>query len=265
MAKKVGATVTSKPQRGPFFEEDEAEASPVADMGPPRQNDTSRPASQPLKELSQEQQNLPRKGSQGSQPSQRASGKDTADVPEIANVENPETLTSSNGAANLVTAAVIDTSQDHLKDAIQSLLARKQDSLTKRPISEADAELKSRRQRKLLGRATSGSIGANRESSVASGASQDSVHVLRGEEHGHRGEEHGHRGEQLPLPSQKIIYEDESAVEDRKALIRKMGGSLVEEVERERAGPVGVVRDLASAREGVVGMGTRKRRAVGKR
>lgn len=255
-----------KPKRkGPFFEDDEDEmvTKPPKDTSRWSREPSKRPPSQPLSELSQEQQNSNR---HGSQPSQRSQVRDKdAGSQSLPQNENFDT---SSAAVHLVDAAKTaaahtsqttapggDTSQqkEYLNNAIAHLLAAKE-AAARRFVSETSARNDSsdqfgRRRRGPLGRAPScGSFGSMRADSVGSNISQDE------------------RREQAPLPdpSQKIIYEDEKAQEERRALIRKMGGHVDahEEVKR-RAESIGVVKDAVSA-IGVAG-GRGKRRDGGSR
>jgi len=65
----------------------------------------------------------------------------------------------------------------------------------------------------------------------------------------------------VPDPSQKIIYEDEKAQEERRALIMKMGGKVDEnEVVGRRVESIGLVKDATA---GSVAGGRGKRAAAG--
>jgi len=62
----------------------------------------------------------------------------------------------------------------------------------------------------------------------------------------------------MPVPSQKVIYEDEKAREERAKLIMRLGGKPVDvDAERVIVQSIGVVKDAMS--EGVVGSRVRRR------
>ena len=130
--------------------------------------------------------------------------------------------------------------RENLNTAIADLLAKKQ-SATRRPSSEQPPQNDLLRRRRL-GRAPSGGS----FNSVGSNISQDE------------------RREPAPLPdpSQKIIYEDEKAVEERRALIQRMGGKVDEREEKgRRVESIGTVKDASTGLAG----GRGKRAAAGAR
>jgi hypothetical protein len=63
---------------------------------------------------------------------------------------------------------------------------------------------------------------------------------------------------QLPAPSQKIIYEDESLREERLKLIKRLGGTLADEVEVARGESIGIVKDKVVG-DGAAGRSRRRR------
>jgi hypothetical protein len=239
---------------GPFFEDEgDADLRPDLEAGPSRraEHPSKRPSSQPLRELSQEQQN--------SQPSQRSPP--SKNIKGVSDVQQVENIDTSSAAAHplATTAAVADTSQsgaaaetfqqkEVLNNAIASLLARKE-AAGVRSEQLARPDSLGKRRRGPLGRAASGgSFGSNlsrRASSIGSNISQDEQRPTT----------------PLPDPSQKIIYEDERAQEDRRALIRKMGGKVDADDEgRKRVESIGTVKDAVNAGAATVAGGRGKRK-----
>jgi hypothetical protein len=256
---------TSKPQsnamqkqkpRGPFFEDDEDDAPAFEGQMSPRPRERSKPAgSQPLGELSQEQQNSQR---HGSQPSQKVHARDEAarspSLPQKKNSDASSILDTGKQTAELSQSANADQEvsqqkEEQISNAIAHLLAAKQRRSVSGDQLTAQArphDLLGRRKRGTLGRAASaGSYSSLRADSVGSSIDQDE------------------RREPVPLPdpSQKIIYEDEKAQEERRALIVRMGGQVdLQEEEARRVSSIGMVKDGGSTSGvGAGGRGKRKR------
>jgi hypothetical protein len=180
-------------------------------------------------------------------------------------LSHSENLDTSSAAVHLIdatTAVVADTSQitavaatsqqkERLKSAIVSLLAQKESADARRSTSEPTAKHESlgKRRHGPLGRAASGGSFVSNHS-IGSNVSQD---------------ERTPSAAPLPDPSQKIIYEDDRAQEERLALIKRLGGKAgVDEVERRRVESIGTVKDAVAA--GVTSVaGGRGKRKVGKR
>jgi hypothetical protein len=263
--KRLKTKDKARTSRDPFFEDEEDEtcANAAGQQAGKSRAPSKRPSSQHLRELSQEQQNSPRKALQLSQQSLQPNSNRSNGKFESENID------TSSAAAHLVdamataaahkphTAAAADNLQkEHLNNAIASLLARKEAAGARRNTSEQSARNDSlgKRRRGPLGRAPSGgSFGSNlsmRASSIGSNISQDEQRPT----------------EPLPNPSQKIIYEDERAQEERRALIRKMGGRVdVAEEQRKRAESIGTVKDAIPATGAAGLVGRRAKRKAGKK
>jgi DNA replication regulator DPB11 len=185
----------------------------------------------PLHELSQERVNSPKKRSQRHRDDRESS-------PEK---QDPQSALSTVKPSD---SAVPDT---HLNDSIAALLAQKQRA--SRAPSNPPSDNLSRRKRGLLGRASSGSslTPVSRSTSIAPGPSQ----VLQPD------------GENdtiaPPQPSQRIIYEDESAWEERARIIKRMGGQASVEPPLNSVRSIGVVKDVGSAADGSVAQRTKRR------
>ncbi|KIW00044.1 hypothetical protein, variant 1 [Verruconis gallopava] len=215
----------AKASRGPFYEDEDDEqysGLPAEPETRKTQGPGKHSSSQPLTALSQERQN-----SQNN----RARPSDCDQSHERGEHESSLSLPQNENLATTVT----DTSQknEQLNNAIASLLAARQNSNLRRSTSDKpipkEISTLGKRRRGPLGRASSGgSLVSLRADSIGSNVSQ---------------EESGQK-DSVPDPSQKIIYEDERAVEERRALIRKMGGQVDGEgVDVARVESIGIVKD----------------------
>jgi DNA replication regulator DPB11 len=230
-------------QRGPFVEgEDFAEEcndpptaniyiygleTDDANIAPP--NPPTGPA--PLQELSQERVNSPTKRSQLPQDDRESS----------TEKQNPE---SAHSTGKPLGSALSDA---HLNDSIAALLAQKQQ--VSRAPSNPPSDNLSRRKRGLLGRASSGSslTSISRSNSIAPAPSE----ALQPD---------GEKDAMAPpQPSQRIIYEDESAWEERAKIIKRMGGRVSVEPPVNSVRSIGVVKDVGSAADGSVAQRTKRR------
>jgi DNA replication regulator DPB11 len=216
-------------QRGPFIEDDYDEDNdpPTAEiLVPSIQADAAEAppdaplAPAPLQELSQRQVNSPKKPSQPHQ--------EQLELPEKQHVDSAQ-LTAKPSASAL--------SDTHLNDSIAALLAQKQRA--PRAPSNPPPDNLSRRKRGLLGRASSGSslTSLSRSNSLAPGPTSS----VQGE---------GEKEIVPPQPSQRIIYEDETAWEERAKIIKRMGGQISIEPPVRSVRSIGIVKDLG-AEEGV--------------
>jgi DNA replication regulator DPB11 len=230
--------------RQPFIEEDSDLDNPLPKNGThisslqgeeqvePQPNPPSPPA--PLQELSQERVNSPKKPTQ--QPLEQG-----RHSPEKQALDSVNSKAKPSGSA---------TSGVHLNNSIAALLAQKQSAV--RAPSNPPSDNLSRRKRGLLGRASSGSSlpSVSRSNSLVPPGPSQSQSQLQ-------------QGDQVvglmdpPLPSQKIIYEDESAWEERAKIIKRMGGRVSVEPPVRIVGSIGVVKDVGG--DGCVGQRVRRR------
>jgi hypothetical protein len=140
-----------------------------------------------------------------------------------------------------------------MTDAIAALLAQRQAS---RPNSIAPGEemnTLTKRRKGKLGRAISGSFGSNASGGLSRDNSTDAAAF------GPSYEVESKVDQAPPVPSQKIIYEDETAREERAKLIARLGGRVMEGEDDGR----GVVKSIGVVRDTIVGDigGLRRRRA----
>jgi DNA replication regulator DPB11 len=226
-------------QRGPFIEDDDEEDNDLltADVYVPTilanteealPNALSPPASAPLQELSQEQVNSPKKPSH-------------LHLDQSGSFSNQKNVDCAHSAGKPSGSAVSDS---HLNNSIAALLAQKQHA--SRAPSNPPSDNLSRRKRGLLGRASSGSslTSLSRSNSLAPGP-PDSL------------QQEGEKEAVPPQPSQKIIYEDEMAWEERAKIIKRMGGQISVEPPVNSVRSIGIVRDVGA--DGGVGQRVRRR------
>lgn len=244
----------AKARLGPFIEEDSDDHAPEVLAGAvaaPRQSP------QPLKELSQEQVNS------NKHPSQTIASQLDDHPAKQKDSSHPESARST-GTAKPSGSATSDTS--HLNDTIAALLAQKQAST--RPASDPPESNLSRRKRGLLGRATSGSFNSNADLQdpnshplIRADSNTMFLNQMAMTTSQERAMSEGLSvdvPDAMPVPSQKVIYEDEKVREERVKLIMRLGGKPVDvDAERVIVQSIGVVKDAMS--EGVVGSRVRRR------
>jgi hypothetical protein len=220
---------------GPFTEEDmyeeqEPETTPQLDEG-------SMPSlpSQTLRQLSQ--------GEVNSKSSNRSispeKGLPSPASAHSVNLGKESSSTNSNNA--------------RINDTMAALLAqKKQASHPTSVIPGEEINPLAHRRKGKLGRAISGSLSSNAHDDLSRHNSTDAALFSASDETETK------PNQTTPIPSQKVIYEDENAREERAKLIARLGGRVVEGVDNGRVvvKSIGVVKDTMVGDTG----GLRRRR-----